>query len=155
MLQLGHDGRLPLQVLGDVGVVDLVKRHHLWSHLLVQNDVVVVGQGHISKWAKGDWGQLVVAYWTEKSSFNHCHDRLNQHKQSLPTSFTWELGPSDCRQLQWSNLRPAWQNERISFPLWLGFLNKSQQYLFLEKILFLKSCSSYFFVCHHLLEIGW
>ena len=59
MVQLGHDGRLPLQVLGDVGVVDLVKRHHLWSHLLVQNDVV--GQEHVSKWAKGDWGQLVVA----------------------------------------------------------------------------------------------
>ena len=54
-----HDGRLPLQVLGDIGVVDLVKRHHLWSHLLVQNDVV--GQEHVSKWAKGDWGQLVVA----------------------------------------------------------------------------------------------
>ena len=44
-----HDGRLPLQVLGDIGVVDLVKRHHLWSHLLVQNDVVVVGQEHGSK----------------------------------------------------------------------------------------------------------
>ena len=44
-----HDGRLPLQVLGDIGVVDLVKRHHLWSHLLVQNDVVVVGQEHVSK----------------------------------------------------------------------------------------------------------
>ena len=48
-VQLCHDGRLPLQVLGDVGVVDLVKRHHLWSHLLVQNDVVVVGQEHVSK----------------------------------------------------------------------------------------------------------
>ena len=44
-----HDGRLPFQVLGDIGVVDLVKRHHLWSHLLVQNDVVVVGQEHVSK----------------------------------------------------------------------------------------------------------
>ena len=59
MVQLGHDGRLPLQVLGDVRVVDRVKRHHLWSHLIVQNDVV--GQEHVSKWAKGDWGQLVVA----------------------------------------------------------------------------------------------
>ena len=56
-----HDSRLPLQVLGYVGVVDLVKRHHLWSHLLVQNDVIVVGQEHVSKLAKGDWGQLVVA----------------------------------------------------------------------------------------------
>ena len=59
MVQLGHKGRLPLQVLGDVGVVDRVKRHHLWSHLLVQNDFV--RQQHVSKWAKGDWGQLVVA----------------------------------------------------------------------------------------------
>ena len=67
-----HDGRLPLQVLGDIGVVDLVKRHHLWSHLLVQNDVI--RQGHVSKWEKGDWGQLVVANWTEKSPFNHCHN---------------------------------------------------------------------------------
>ena len=58
MVQLGHDGRLPLQVLGDVRVVDRVKRHHLWSHLLVQNDVI--RQGHISKWEKGNWGQLVV-----------------------------------------------------------------------------------------------
>ena len=49
VVQLGQDGRLPLQVLGDIGVVDLVKRHHLWSHLLVQNDVVVVGQEHVSK----------------------------------------------------------------------------------------------------------
>ena len=40
MVQLPHDGRLPLQVLGDVGVLDLVKHHHLQSHLLVQNDVV-------------------------------------------------------------------------------------------------------------------
>ena len=59
VVHLGHDGRLPLQVLGDVGVVDRVKRHHLWSHLLVQNDFV--RQQHVSKWAKGDWGQLVVA----------------------------------------------------------------------------------------------
>ena len=49
MVQLGHDGRLPLQVLGDVGILDLVKYHHLQSHLLVQNDVVVVGQEHVSK----------------------------------------------------------------------------------------------------------
>ena len=56
MLQFGHDGRLPLQVLGDVGILDLVKYHHLQSHLLVQNDVI--GQLHI---AKGGWGQLVVA----------------------------------------------------------------------------------------------
>ena len=41
------------------GVVDRVKRHHIWSHLLVQNDFV--RQQHVSKWAKGDWGQLVVA----------------------------------------------------------------------------------------------
>ena len=34
------DGRLPLQVLGDLGLLDLVKCHHLQSHLLVQNDVV-------------------------------------------------------------------------------------------------------------------
>ena len=40
MVQLCHDGRLPLQVLGDVGVLDLVKRYHLQSNLLVQNDVV-------------------------------------------------------------------------------------------------------------------
>ena len=49
VVQLRHDGSLPLQVLGDIGVVDLVKRHHLWSNLLVQNDVVVVSQGHVSK----------------------------------------------------------------------------------------------------------
>ena len=61
MVQLPHDGRLPLQVLGDVGVLDLVKRHHLQSHLLVQNDVV--GQDHFAEGplAKGGWGQLVVA----------------------------------------------------------------------------------------------
>ena len=61
MVQLPHDGRLPLQVLGDVGVLDLVKRHHLQSYLLVQNDVV--GQDHFAKGplAKGGWGQLVVA----------------------------------------------------------------------------------------------
>ena len=61
MVQLRHDGSLPLQVLGDVGVLDLVKRHHLHSHLLVQNDVV--GQDHFAKrsLAKGGWGQLVVA----------------------------------------------------------------------------------------------
>ena len=59
MVQLGHDGRLPLQVLGDIGVIDLVKRHHLWSHLLVQNDVV--GHEYVSKWVKDDWGQLVLA----------------------------------------------------------------------------------------------
>ena len=34
------DGRLPLQVLGDLGLLDLVKCHHLQSHLLVQNDGV-------------------------------------------------------------------------------------------------------------------
>ena len=50
-----HDGRLPLQVLGDVGVLDLVKRHHLQSHLLVQNDVV----GQVT-FAKGGWGQLAA-----------------------------------------------------------------------------------------------
>ena len=58
MVKLGHDGRLPLQVLGEVGVEDLVKRHHLWNRLLVHNDVV--GQEHVSKGPKGDWGQLVV-----------------------------------------------------------------------------------------------
>ena len=61
MVQLRHDGSLPLQVLGDVWVLDLVKCHHLQSHLLVQNDVV--GQDHFAKGplAKGGWGQLVVA----------------------------------------------------------------------------------------------
>ena len=55
------DGRLPLQVLGDLGLLDLVKCHHLQSHLLVQNDVV--GQDHFAEGplAKGGWGQLVVA----------------------------------------------------------------------------------------------
>ena len=38
VVQLGHDGRLPLQVLGDVGAVDLAQRHHLRCHLLVQDD---------------------------------------------------------------------------------------------------------------------
>ena len=61
MVQLRHDGRLPLQVLGDVGILDLMKRHHLQSHLLVQNDVV--GQDHFAKGplAKSGWSQLVVA----------------------------------------------------------------------------------------------
>ena len=36
-LQGDRDGRLPLQVLGDVGVLDLVGRRHLQSHLLVQD----------------------------------------------------------------------------------------------------------------------
>ena len=34
--QLGHYGRLPLQVLGDEGVIDLPKRRHLRSQLLLQ-----------------------------------------------------------------------------------------------------------------------
>ena len=55
MVQLCHDGRLPLQVLGDVGVLDLVKCHHLQSHLLVQNDVV----GQVT-FSKGGRGQLAV-----------------------------------------------------------------------------------------------
>ena len=56
VVQLLHDGRLPLQVLGDKGVLDLVWRHHLQSHSLVQNGVV----GHVQI-GKGGWGQLVVA----------------------------------------------------------------------------------------------
>ena len=86
-----HDGRLPLQVLGDMGVVDLVKRHHLWSHLLVQNDVVVVVQEHVSKWAKGDWGQqielkkkktfLIIATIILITTTDHC---LHQLPENLP-----------------------------------------------------------------------
>ena len=37
VVQLLHDGRLPLQVVEDVGDVDHVKRHHLRSHLLAQD----------------------------------------------------------------------------------------------------------------------
>ena len=61
VVQHRHEGRLPLQVLGDVGILDLVKCHHLQSHLLVQNDVV--GKDHFAEGplAKGGWGQLVVA----------------------------------------------------------------------------------------------
>ena len=61
MVQLGHDGRLPLQVLGDVGVLDLAKCPPLQSHLLVQYDVV--GQDHFAEGplSKSGWGQLVVA----------------------------------------------------------------------------------------------
>ena len=55
VVQLRHDGRLPLQVLGDVGVLDLVKCHQLQRHLLVQDD------SSSSQTAKGGWGQLVVA----------------------------------------------------------------------------------------------
>ena len=47
-----HDGRLPLQVLGDVGVVDVVMQ----SYLFVQDDAV--GQVYD---CQGGWGQLVVA----------------------------------------------------------------------------------------------
>ena len=52
---------LPFQVLGDAGILDLVKRHHLQSHLLVQYDVV--GQDHFAEGplSKDGWGQLVVA----------------------------------------------------------------------------------------------
>ena len=59
--QVCHDGGLPLQVLRDVGVLDLVKRHHLESHLLVENDVV--GQNHFAEGplAESGRGQLVVA----------------------------------------------------------------------------------------------
>ena len=49
VVQLRHDGRLPLQVLGDVVVLDLVKCRHLQSD--------VVGQVHV---VKGGWGHLVV-----------------------------------------------------------------------------------------------
>ena len=61
LFQGDQHGRLPLQVLGDVGVLDLAKCHHLQSHLLVQYDVV--GQDHFAEGplAKGGWGQLVVA----------------------------------------------------------------------------------------------
>ena len=48
-----HDGRLPLQVLGDIGVVDFVKCSHLQNHWLAQDEV----SGHSQK---GCWGQLVV-----------------------------------------------------------------------------------------------
>ena len=60
VVQRRHEGRLLLQVLGlgDVGVLDLVKCHHLQSHLLVQIDVV--GQVHVATGPLG-WGQLVVA----------------------------------------------------------------------------------------------
>ena len=58
LFQGDQHGRLPLQVLGDVGVLDLVKCHHLQSHLLVQIDVV--GQVHVATGPLG-WGQLVVA----------------------------------------------------------------------------------------------
>ena len=37
VVQLLHEGRLPLQVVGDVGDVDHVKRRHLRSHLLAQD----------------------------------------------------------------------------------------------------------------------
>ena len=47
MVQLLHDGRLSLQVLGDVGVVDLAKRRHLRCHLLVQDGLV--GQVHVAR----------------------------------------------------------------------------------------------------------
>ena len=74
MVHLRHDGRLPLQVLGDVGVLDLVKCHHLQGHLLVQNDVV--SQVHI---AKGGWGQLVVTDWTGKIISKSFHGHRNHH----------------------------------------------------------------------------
>ena len=54
MVQLRHDGRLLLQVLGDIGVIDLVKWSHLQNHWLAQNDV----SGHLQK---GCRGQIVVA----------------------------------------------------------------------------------------------
>ena len=54
VVQLCHDGRLLLQVLGYIRVLDLVKCSHLQSHLLAQNDV----NGHLQK---GCRGQLVVA----------------------------------------------------------------------------------------------
>ena len=54
MVQLRHDGRLLLQVLGDIGVIDLVKCSHPQNHRLVQDDV----SGHLQK---GCRGQLVVA----------------------------------------------------------------------------------------------
>ena len=135
-----HDGRLPLQVLGDIGVVDLVKRHHLWSHLLVQNDDVVVGQTRFQM-SKG-W--LGSADWTEeeKNIFNHCHDHLNHHNWPLPASITWELAPSDCKD-KVEQPPTNWAEQFLS--LWLGFVNKNQPYLFLGKILFLKRCSSYLF----------
>ena len=43
VVQLCHDGRLRLQVLGDVGVLDLVKFHHLQSHLPVHKDIAKGG----------------------------------------------------------------------------------------------------------------
>ena len=49
VVQLLHDGRLPLQTLGDVGVVDLVKRRHLQSHLLLLQTDWLVDQVHIAR----------------------------------------------------------------------------------------------------------
>ena len=59
VVQLHYDGRL--LVFGDIGELDLVKFHHLRSHLFDQD--VVDGQDHFAEGllAKGGWGQLVVA----------------------------------------------------------------------------------------------
>ena len=47
MVELRHDGRLPLQVLPGVGILDLADSDHLQGHLLVQDDVV--GQDHLAE----------------------------------------------------------------------------------------------------------
>ena len=54
MVQLPHDGRLLLLVLGDIRVLDVMKCSQLQNHWLAQNDV----SGHLQK---GCRGQLVVA----------------------------------------------------------------------------------------------
>ena len=49
VVQLLQDGRRPLQTRGDVGVVDLVKRRHLQSHLLLLQTDWLVDQVHIAR----------------------------------------------------------------------------------------------------------
>ena len=47
MVELRHDGRLPLHGLPDVGILDLAESHHLQGNLLLQDDVV--GQDHLAE----------------------------------------------------------------------------------------------------------
>ena len=123
LAQLCHDGRLPLQVLGDVGVLDIVKCHHLQSHLLVHDDVA--GQQH----------HFVRVGWSK--STNDCKKKNHRYLRTCPPAEDEVKTPriSSAQRLALS----------ISFLLVCLYLSmKSQQDFYVEIIVFLKNCPVYF-----------
>jgi hypothetical protein len=83
MVQLRHDGRLPLQVLPDVAILDLAESHHLQGDLLLQDDVV--GQDHLAEgsFAEGCRGDLIVPDGAGEDAFNTRYSTTVQSPESL------------------------------------------------------------------------